>query len=155
MVTGLINNRTYQFKIRAANKYGEGTYSAVSLIRPTGVPEGLSSVRTALVGSNVRVEWQAFDTKGRTISAYEVQFRLSDGETFIEIPLFCNGRDPFVLKNRYCYIPMLVFRLSPFFQLQSELIVARVRAYNIKGWGPYNEPNTLGQLIVTEPRIMY
>lgn len=70
---------------------------------------------TALVGSNVRVEWQAFETLGRTITAYEVQFLMSDGETYIEIPLFCNGRDPFVLSRRFCYIPMLVFRLAPFF----------------------------------------
>lgn len=39
---------------------------------------------------------------------------------------------------------MLVFRLAPFFLQQDDLIVGKVRAYNMKGWGPYYLTNTDG-----------
>ncbi len=136
------------------NKYGPGAYSAITKIRPTGVPEGINPVATALVGTNVIVQWQAFESKGRTITAYEVVFELADDINFVEIPLFCNGRDANVVKTRTCYVPMLVFRLSPFYLIQNELIVAKVRAYNEKGWGPYNNENTNGLRVITEPHTM-
>lgn len=41
-------------------------------------------------------------------------------------------------------IPMLVFRLEPFNLVNGSMIIGLVRAYNVKGWGPFNAPNTLG-----------
>ncbi len=143
LVTGLVNNRTHKFKIRGENKYGLGQHSVISYLRPTGVPEGITPVETNIYGTNVYVEWQAFRTMGRTITAYEIVFQQADGG-FAEIPLFCNGRDPIKVGKRFCYIPMLVFRLAPFFLQQDDLIVGKVRAYNMKGWGPYWSTNIDG-----------
>lgn len=57
LVTGLVNNKTHKFKIRAQNKYGLGAWSEISFLRPTGVPEGISPIETNLYGTNVYIEW--------------------------------------------------------------------------------------------------
>jgi len=153
-VEGLTNNRTYKFKVRAENVYGLGPYSTISAIRPTGIPEGLNPIATNLVGTNILIQWQAFESKGRTITSYEILFLQSDGITWTEIPLFCNGHDSSVVEKHFCYVPMLVFRLKPFYLKQDDLIQGKVRAYNIKGWSSYTNPNTVGQTILTEPHQM-
>ncbi len=116
LATELANNRTYKFKIRGENIYGKGSWSEISYIRPTGVPEGITPVETGLVGTNVYLEWQSFLSNGREVTAYEVVFQKSDG-VYAEIPLFCNGRAFNMPSKRSCMIPMLIFRLSPFYRL--------------------------------------
>jgi hypothetical protein len=74
MAIGLLNNRTHKFKIRGENLYGLGSWSEITYIRPTGVPEGITPIETGFIGTNVYIEWQAFLSFGREVTAYEVVF---------------------------------------------------------------------------------
>jgi hypothetical protein len=55
----------------------------------------------------------------------------------------------------HCEIPVKeVLLQEPFSYLFDDLVVARVRAYNGRGWSNYSEANTVGVRIQTEPRFM-
>jgi hypothetical protein len=65
----------------------------------------------------------------------------------------CDGSQASVVSNLYCYVPMARFREVGFFDMiKNDLIVAKVRAYNLRGWAAsYSTANTVGTLVETEP----
>jgi hypothetical protein len=59
-----------------------------------------------------------------------------------------------VLESLYCDVPVSVLRAAPYELILQDLVVARVRAYNERGWGSWSVDNTAGALIETEPSQM-
>ena len=85
---------------------------------------------------------------------YLLQIKDANGDYNTYLPS-CNGADPTIVANRYCYVEMSVLRSSSLFNLaKSDKIIMRAMASNIKGFNvsfsPAN-PDDFNTVIETEP----
>lgn len=55
----------------------------------------------------------------------------------------CNGADPTIFANRYCFVEMAVLRASPFSLPKEDFIVVRAMAKNLKGFNDSYSDTTL------------
>jgi hypothetical protein len=83
-----------------------------------------------------------------------VEVRDSGGSLFHAEATYCDGASGAVVAALYCDIPASVLRAAPFNLGLQALVVAQVRAYNVRGWSAYSPANTAGALIETEPTQM-
>lgn len=104
--------------------------------------------------SAVRVSWVAPNSNYKTITAYEIGIADHAGANYHEETTTCDGADAAVLASLYCDIPVSVLRVAPYELILQDLVVARVRAYNERGWGSWSVDNAAGALIETEPSQM-
>ena len=78
----LTTGNQYQFKYRAVNALGWGSFSnSVSLIA-AGPPDQLGAITTTLSGANVVVSWTYSGNGGLSITGYTLSFLESDGTTY-------------------------------------------------------------------------
>lgn len=71
--------------------------------------------------------------------------------TYAEETVYCEGSLAAVVSSRYCHVPLTSLRAAPYSLVYADLVVAKVRASNAIGWGPYSQPNSVGALVQTEP----
>ena len=57
--SGLTGGLTYQFKVRAVNIFGEGTFSSTISVVAGQVPDAPSSLNAVYDNSNIKVTWAA------------------------------------------------------------------------------------------------
>ena len=89
---------------------------------------------------------------GSPIASYQVVFgNDADPQEFSEITAYCDGASYTTLANRYCDVPMAIFRGAPLNLAFKDLIVAKVAATNLIGQGTFSVANTVGLLVQTEP----
>jgi large repetitive protein len=74
MATSVIEGETYQFKIRANNRWGWGEFSSVTTILAAKAPSQVASPSTAIDSSTggVSITWTAPASNGSPITAYTV-----------------------------------------------------------------------------------
>jgi hypothetical protein len=125
-VTGLTNGTEYIFQVRAVNIEGPSDWSAPSnAVTPATAPDAPTGVNAARGDAQAIVSWTApaFDG-GSDITAYELQYSVDDGTTWIpEPPLTATSGEPVTgLTNGTEYI----------FQ---------VRAVNIEGPSDWSAPS--------------
>jgi hypothetical protein len=59
------------FKVRAVNIYGQGAFSTPASFVASNVPEVMSTVTTALIGTTIiRISFTAPDNEGASIDKY-------------------------------------------------------------------------------------
>ena len=64
---------TYDFRLRARNKWGYGSWSdTVSLEASTNPLTQITSATTTNSGANILIQWPSPDTKGSAIVEYEI-----------------------------------------------------------------------------------
>jgi titin len=100
----------------------------------------------------MRISWAAPDNNGLAITSYHVLILESDGATWTESGE-CDGSDSTVVSNLYCDVATSTLRASGYALTLNDAVVAKVRAYNLIGWGDYS-PQTSGfgaGTITTEP----
>ncbi len=146
--TSITAGTTYKVRVRARNKYGWGSYSAETSITPALAPSAPSSVTTTQSGTSVNIAWTQPTTNGLTVTQYEILIKKKDG-TFASAST-CVGTDSSVITSRSCSVTMLTLR-NTFNLVLNDLVVAKVRAYNAKGWSTYSSENVSGATIKTEP----
>lgn len=62
VTTDVLSNRAYQFRVRAKNIYGWGSYSAITSIFTAEEPEQVTNIQTIVDGTNVIISWdEPFD----------------------------------------------------------------------------------------------
>ena len=67
LVTGLTPGEDYQFKYRASNIYGWGSFSAISTIPASKEPNTPSAPSTLISGTSVGISWSLPDNQGATV----------------------------------------------------------------------------------------
>ena len=102
----------------------------------------------------MRISWVAPSNNYKTITAYAIEILNAAGSLYLSEATYCDGTSSEVVANLYCEVPVSVLRAAPFSLLLQNLVVARVRAINMLGAGPFSEANTVGALIETEPAAM-
>ena len=58
---------------------------------------------------------------------------------------YCDGSNALILTQNYCDIPVKgSLRVDPFFLEQSQVVYAKIRAYNARGWSEFSNVNSVG-----------
>ena len=83
LVTGLTPGEDYQFKYRASNIYGWGSFSAISTIPASKEPNTPSAPSTLISGTSVGISWSLPDNQGASITGYNVQILAGDDTTYV------------------------------------------------------------------------
>lgn len=104
-------------------------------------------VTTTISDVNVVITWVAPYDNSEVITEYDLQIRKADNLTWQNDLVHC-PRKP--TSPTSCVVPMATLR-ADFGLTQGMLVVARVKASNIIGYGDYSEINTNGAIVATEP----
>lgn len=161
-VLGLEEGKEYRFRIRRKDICGTGDYSPIFTFTTAACPNRLNVAAVKLVGTNVEVTWDAPDANASApVLGYQVVFKKKNGSWF-EFEKACFGKDPQVIKNRKCVIPMLdeVSNGNGSIQsltglVQGDLIQVMVRGFNKHcRSNQFSPENTTGQNVVGCPRAM-
>ena len=146
--TALTVGTDYRFRIRSENVHGFGAYSDEAVIRADDKPSKMNAVSTAVNGLNVVVTWAYPPTdNGSAVTAYKVSLLASDGITYTEDAVNCDGSLGSIVSATACSIPITSLEASPYLLAQGDTVVAVVEAYNVNGWGDPSDPNPSGALI--------
>ena len=110
------------------------------------------SVTTTIdrTSGGVKIAWTAPISNSDPISKYILEIK-DNSNNYYENTAYCNGASPTIIANRYCIIPMTVFRSSPYYLVYPELIVVRAKAFNHYGWSTVSNVNAQGATVRREP----
>jgi hypothetical protein len=99
------------------------------------------------VDASARISWAAPSDNYKTITAYAIEVRNAAGTLYHADTTHCDGASAAVVSSLYCEVPVAVLRAAPYDLALQDLVVARVRAINELGAGPFSDANTDGALI--------
>jgi len=107
--SNIIPGKTYQFKVRAQNKWGWGLYSVIKSIKASTWPKIVSKPVTSIevANGNVLIDWVAPDARSSTISKYKIEIR--DGITassWLQNLQYCDGTNTSIVSATACSVPM-------------------------------------------------
>lgn len=151
-VTGIIGGQLYQFKVRAKNLYGWGSFSPVTTIRASQFPDPVATITTANALTDVLISWTAPDDNFESVTSYSLQVLDNTGLQYHDANSYCTEDAATILANRLCTISMAELRAAPFSLTFNKVVVARVKSTNQFGTSDYSQPNILGANVKTEPQ---
>jgi large repetitive protein len=155
--SGVVGGATYYFKVMAKNKWGWSAFSSPSApvlaaTSPGQVPSTSTAIDAATGG--VRISWAAPAALGGVpVLSYLIEIQGS-GSTW-RTDAACDGTTSPVLSGRTCLIPMASLVAAGAHALAFDaLVVVRVSAANVRGFGPASSPNTTGARVRQAPAAM-
>lgn len=157
VTTSITEGTTYEFKIRAKNKWGWGDYSSTFSILAATVPDQVATVTTSIetTTEGVQVTWVAPSDNGAAITAYLVEFSdLETTEVWSTELTHCDGSNSTVITDLGCLVSMNLLTAAPTSLVLDELVTVRVSAINSKGTGATSDENTVGALTQTVPTLV-
>jgi hypothetical protein len=83
--------------------------------------------------TRVKFSWSYPTDNGNAVNEYLIEFKDSN-DNFVTYLDTCNGADPTIVSQRYCYIEMSTLWEAPFNLAKGAKIIARGMAKNIKGF---------------------
>jgi hypothetical protein len=146
----LVPGENYKFKVQARNAVGYGSFSEEITIRAAKIPEMPISVTTQVDVDNVIVSWVPDYDGGSPIFAYKILTRESDGETFTEDLVNCNGSEQTIVDGDSCTVPISALKADPYSLIWGASIYAKVKAINLVGESEYSLEGN-GAVILTTP----
>ncbi len=82
-ITDLVNQQSYQVRVRARNSAGWGAWSVISSGTPLGTPAAPSGLSSVSGNNQIDVSWNApTNNGGYAISDYDIQYRAQSGQTW-------------------------------------------------------------------------
>lgn len=90
-IIGVTSGAAYKFQVRAKNIYGYGTFSTVSTIYASTVPNAMAAPTVATVSTNVQISWVIPSNGGAAVDYYEVQIYSPNSATMVDSLTYCNG----------------------------------------------------------------
>ncbi|MCP3681809.1 MAG: fibronectin type III domain-containing protein, partial [bacterium] len=142
-LSSLISGKSYMFKYRGINIYGDGVFSNPTTIVAGNIPSQPSSPTVSYSSSDIKITWtDSSDMGGLSATKYRVKVKLTDG-SYKEDTTNCDGTDSTIKTNKYCDIPMSVFWTTPYSFKLNDAVVAKVEVENSLGWSAQsNDSNT-------------
>lgn len=149
----IVEGSRYDFRIRAANKWGFGEFSDLTTILAATVPAQVDQASTSVVSltGDVKVDWNLPSSRGSEITRYDVEF-LTQAAAWLESS-YCDGQESSILLTQTCQVPMSEFS-GAFGLIQGDLIQVRIKAVNILGTGSPSVVNIIGARVRTVPKQM-
>jgi hypothetical protein len=130
ITSGVVPGAGYQVRLAAQNVYGFGAPSAPTWIWAAQEPSEVAqpSLATVVSGLDVVFSWTAPDPNFEPLTAYQVLIRRSDGG-YSEEAAYCDGaRDPAVLADAECTVPLTVLTTAPYFLARGDPVLFTVAA---------------------------
>lgn len=154
--SGKTPGTTYTYKLRALNAYSvtgnRGVLSDPLAVIAATVPNQLSPVTTANVGTNVVLSWAVTpNANSSPVTAYRIKIKVSGGASYALQTLYCDGTTYNVWANAQCTIPMSVFTAAPFSLSANAPILATVEALNGVGYSTVSIDSTTYALVKVAP----
>jgi hypothetical protein len=116
VTTGVAPGGVYAFRVRAYNAHGWGAVSSSVSVAASEEPDQMDAPTTTKQDDvNVRIGWEAADSNSDPLDAYEIMILTSDGVTYAEESVSCDGSTSDPITNNYCDVPMANLRASPFY----------------------------------------
>ncbi len=100
--------------------------------------------------ATIIISWIKPYNGATAITSYTIAIRKSDGVTFAEDLVNCDGTNPTIVASRTCTVPVSVLRNEPFTHEWGSSIWAKVSANNVIGLGPYSAIGN-GAIMLTTP----
>jgi hypothetical protein len=153
--SGISSGVLYRYKYFGRNAHGDGPESAETSVRAATVPSPMNPPAVSLVSAHSSLQYRvtvvapAAGGAGLTIDAYEVLFRASDG-TYGAVAE-CDGASSDFAANLRCDVDLASLTAAPFSLALADEVVAKARAVNELGPGPYSADSSGGGAIVTLP----
>lgn len=150
VVYGLTENTEYTFRVRAKNVQGWSlTWSDEFTFITATVPEQPAAITTSLENLKIRVAWAHPHDNWQPILEYEVLIGNSDQSLWLANLKYCDGsKFDATTVDLFCDVPVKeVLRQASYGYSFDQLVVAKVRARNIRGWSTFSEPNLTGERI--------
>lgn len=104
LATDLTFGVTYEFKVESRNSYSYSPYSATLALLCAFKPDPPLTITTTNTNELVTVDWNSPINNGYIIHAYRFFFLESDGTTYTEELVECNGSDSTIVSSRQCQI---------------------------------------------------
>lgn len=150
MIFPVTQGTTYTFRVEARNSVGYSEYSSELAVLAAQVADQPAAPTTSIDGLSVKVEWQAPNNRGSTITAYIIKIRHSDDITYSQETTSCDGADPTIVSDLYCKIPISSLRALPFSLQWGSQVYATVIAVNNYGNSLASSEGS-GVVILTNP----
>jgi hypothetical protein len=149
----LIAGETYVFRVEARTAYGFSLHSEELSLLCAYISEPPLVVTTTNEGDLVTVVWDEPINNGYVIHAYRVFILQSDGTTYTEESVQCEGSSAEVVAARQCQISLTALRSVPYNLAQGASVWAKVTAINIYGESEQSTAgnNALIQLVPEAP----
>jgi hypothetical protein len=109
--------------------------SPILSVIPSSPPDKMDKI-TITLGTNdvsVKLAWNYPQDNGDSVDEYIIEIRGKDGEFYTSLAT-CDGSNPVIVTNRYCFIFMDTLRNAPFNLVKGDRIVARGNSRNLKGF---------------------
>lgn len=145
---GIVGGQWFNFRVRAKNVYGFGLFSDPVSFKASQEPDQVvsSTIVTQNILTQVKITWdEPFDNYD-TITAYNIEIRHSDDETFTE-SAECDGLDSTVASTRECFVELATLRAAPCLLAFNSFVIVRVKSLNTFGWSEFSQPNAGGAII--------
>jgi hypothetical protein len=133
LVTGLTFGVTYEFKVESRNSYGYSDYSEVLTLLCAFKPDPPTVVSTANSNDLVTIDWNDPIDNGYVIHEYKVYILESDGVTFTQESVECDGISQAVIDNTECQVSLDTLKSAPYNLVQGDSVQAKVISVNIYG----------------------
>jgi hypothetical protein len=91
--------------------------------------------------------WTAPSDNGSEITRYTILIRHSDGVSFSEEPVSCDGSDSLILFSLSCFVPITTLNAEPYNLVYPDDVYAKLYATNIKGDSQESEEGNGASLI--------
>jgi hypothetical protein len=101
--------------------------------------------KTSISGCGVKIDWKAPNFSGAPILKYKVEIQSKTGAFIVVKSCGINGKDV------SCRVPTSELLKSPFNLARNDRIVAKVSAFNIKGWSDASPATTNNLKLISKP----
>jgi len=146
----LVPGGIYVFKITARNSVGSSVPSATVTIKAARIPDPPANVQTVtMLSTNVVVSWNLPYDGGASISSYTIVIMTASG-SYVEDMTNCDGRNPTILAQRTCTIPITALKAVPYSHPWGASIFVKVLATNEAGPSAFSVAGN-GAIILTLP----
>lgn len=149
-VTGLVLGTTYEFTIESQNSVGYSDPSEILTILHAIPPEVPATPTTSNNGQEIVITWSAPANNGDEIDSYQILIRQSDGLTFTEELVTCDGTDATIVSTQTCSVPLATLTNAPYSLNSGDEVFVTVSAINVKGSSGHSSAGS-GAIIITKP----
>ena len=113
-------------------------------------PEVPGTPTTTNSGTNIVIDWSAPTDNGSVITSYTILILQSDGLTYTEDSVNCDGLDSTIILATQCTIPLSVLTSAPYSLSLTTSVQAKVAATNVKNTSLLSSAGN-GATIITSP----
>lgn len=144
VATDLTPGVVYSFKVHSRNAYEFSDDSEVLTLLCATIPLAPEAPTTTTITNYVRVSWPTPVTNGSPITGFKIYILESDGVTYTQESVDCDGFSSAVINTNECNIYLDTLTSAPYSLSLNEEIWARLETQNFYGWSPVSEPGNDG-----------